>query len=101
VFPDYFTFGHIPAINDQDIRDRWCDYNNVKPGLRYMLDNMDTGYIDGFKYVPDFDTAYHKTIEKAVIEQVWTGQKTAADLAAELEMKANEITQEAISLMGD
>lgn len=101
LFPEFFTFSHIPAINDQGVRDRWCDYTNAKPGLVYMLNNMHTGYIDGFKYVPDFDTAYHKTIEKAMIEQIWTGQKTAADLAAELETKANQITQEAIELMGD
>ena len=100
-FPEYFSFSHIPAINDQTVRDKWCEYTKVKPGVKYIIDNLDTGYIDGFKYVPDFDTAYHKTIDKAMREQIFTGQKTAADLAGELEQKANEITQEAVELMGD
>ncbi len=32
-------------------------------------------------------------------EEIFTGKKTAADLAAELEKKANDITQEAIKRM--
>jgi len=98
-FPEFLTFSHVPAINDQAVRDKWCDLNNVKPGLREMVNNMGTGYIDGFKFVPDFDTAYHKTIEKAIKEEIFTGKKTAADLAAELEQKATEITQTAIANM--
>lgn len=97
--PNELTFTFIPAVNDQSIRDRWCQYNNVKPGLKYMLDLLETGYVDGFKFVPDFDTAYHKTIEKAMKDEIFTGKKTAADLAPELEKKANEITQEAIEGM--
>lgn len=97
--PDFLTFDHIPAVNDPTVREKWCNYNNVKPGVKFMLDNLERGYVDGFKFVPDFDTAYHKTIEKAMREEIFTGKKTAADLAAELEKKANDITQEAIKRM--
>lgn len=100
-FPDRFDIDHVPAINDQGVRETWAEYTNAAPGLEYMLNNMGTGYVDGFKYVPDFDTAFHKTIEKAMTEQIWTGQKTASDLAGELEEKANQIAQEAMDLMGD
>jgi len=96
---DTLSFNHIPAVNDQSVRDRWADYNNVKPGVRFILNNLHTGYVDGFKFVPDFDRVYHHTVEKAVREQFFTGQKTAADLADELERIANDMTQEAIKSM--
>lgn len=96
---DFLTFDHIPAINDQAVRDKWSEYNNVKAGVREMVNHLDTGYIDGFKFVPDFDNAYHKTIEKAIRQEIFTGKKTAADLAAELEKKANDITETAIKNM--
>lgn len=98
-FSDTLIFNHIPAINDQSVRDKWGELNGIKPGLKYIINNLDKGYIDGFKFVPDFDNAYHKTIEKTVREQVFTGKKTAADLSAELEKKANDMTQTAIANM--
>lgn len=96
---DTLAFNHIPAVNDKTALERWADYNNVKPGVRFILENIHTGYIDGFKFVPDFDRVYHHTVEKAVREQVFTGQKTAADIASELERIANEMTQAAIRSM--
>lgn len=96
---DTLNFNHIPAVNDQSVRDRWADMNNVKPGVRFILNNLHRGYVDGFKFVPDFDRVYHHTVEKAVREQIFHGQKTAADLAPELERIANEMTQVAIEAM--
>ncbi len=62
--PDFLTFDHIPAVNDPTVREKWCNYNNVKPGVKFMLDNLERGYVDGFKFVPDFDTAYHRQLRR-------------------------------------
>lgn len=98
-FWDTLTFDHIPAINDQAVLDRWCELNNVKPGIKYILDNLDRGYIDGFKFVPDFDTSYHKTIYNGVRDEVFWGNKSIEDIAPELEKKANDIYNTAVANM--
>lgn len=98
-FNEPLNFGNIPAINDQAIISKWLELNNTKPGVAYMIGNMGTGYVDGFKVTPGFDEAYHKTIEKTVVEQVYTGKKTPEDLAQELQDKANEITKKAFDAL--
>jgi len=96
---DTISFDHMPAVNDQAVRDKWLKFTNAKAGVATTINNLDKAYIDGFKYVPDFDTAYHKTIEKGFKDQVLTGKKTPADIAPELEQKANDITNAAINAM--
>ena len=96
---DTLSFDHMPAVNDQAIRDKWLKFTKAKAGEAYTINNLDKAYIDAFKYVPDYDLAYQKTIEPAFKEQVLTGKKTPADIAPELEQKANDITNAAIKAM--
>lgn len=94
------TFGQMPATTDKAVIDRWAELNNVKPGLKWMVEHMDNGYVDGYKVTPGFDDAYHKVIEKVILAEVATGQKTFSDVAEELQTKANEITKEAYDSIG-
>lgn len=98
-FPETVDFNHIPTVNDPAVRQQWADFNKVKPGVKYMMDNLQNGYVDAFKFVPAFDDAYHKLVQKTVVEQIYTGKKTAADLANELATKATEISQKALNAM--
>lgn len=98
-FADTISFDHMPAVNDQAVRDNWLKFTNAKAGVANIINNLDKAYVDGFKFVPDFDTAYHKTIEKTFKEQVLTGKKTPADIAAEIKQKADAITNDAIAKM--
>lgn len=98
-FETPLSYSQMPVTSDKTVIQQWADFNNVKPGITYLLGEMDKGYADGFKVTPGFDDAYHKVIEKTVKEQVFTGQKAIADIAPELEAKANEITQKAYDVL--
>lgn len=98
-FANPLTFNQIPSTTDQATIDKWVEFTDAKPGIQYMLEKLADGYADGYKVTPGFDEAYHQTVEKVVREQVFTGQKTAADLATELAQKADEITQKAYDSM--
>ncbi len=98
-FEHAFTYSQMPVTTDMDVIKRWADFNEVKPGVTFALENLGRGYADGYKVTPGFDDAYHKTIEKAVKEQVFTGKKTIADIVPELEKKANKITEDAYALL--
>lgn len=93
------TFSQMPVTTDKEVIAKWAEFTNAKPGISYMLERLDSGYADGFKVTPGYNDAYGLTIEKAVREQVFTGQKTAADLAKELEEKANKITEDAYAVL--
>lgn len=94
-FDEPLNYNPMPVTTDKEVIARWAEFTNAKPGVRYLLERIGTGYADGYKVTPGFDEAYHQTIEKAVKEQVFTGQKTASELSGELMQKADEITQRA------
>lgn len=98
-FANPLTYSQMPVTTDQAVIDKWAEFNNIKPGVSYMLERLDTGYADGFKVTPGYNDAYELNIQKAVTDQVFTGQKTAADLAKELEEKANKITADAYAVL--
>lgn len=100
-FQNPLNFSQMPVTTDQEIIDRWAEFNNVKPGIKYMLENLENGYADGYKVTPGFDDAYHKNIQVTIRDEVLlSGQKSFLDVADELEQKANEITKEAYSVLG-
>ena len=96
---DTISFDHMPAVNDQAVRDKWLKFTKAKTGVAYTINNLDKAYIDAYKFVPDFDKAYQKTVEGIFKEQVLTGKKTPADISPELEKKANDITNAAMEAM--
>lgn len=100
-FENPLNFSQMPATTDQAIIDKWAEFNNVKPGISFMLENLSNGYADGYKVTPGFDDAYHNTIQKTIRDEVLlTGQKTFLDVKDEIQAKANEITKEAYSVLG-
>ena len=58
-------------------------------------------FIDGFKLIPGWQEVYTDIIEPALKESVWTGEKTAADVAAELQDRVNTVQQEVFAAMED
>ncbi|MDR1532601.1 MAG: extracellular solute-binding protein [Clostridiales bacterium] len=97
---DTLSFSFMPATTDQALIDKWVEFNNAKPGVKYMMSNMDTGFVDGFKVTPGFDEAYHKTIYTVYKEQVLTGQKSASDIIDEVAKLADDITAKAYAALG-
>lgn len=99
---DTMSFNLSP-VDDQEVRDKWCELYNAKPGLRYIIDNMaeSNPFIDGFKLIPGWQEVYTDIIEPALKESVWTGEKTAADVAAELQDRVNTVQQEVFAAMED
>lgn len=94
---DYkLSYPMMPATTNQESIDKWSEFNNAKPGVKTMFSRLDTGYVDGFKVTPGFSDAYFNTINKAITEEVYTGNKSIADIAPELEEKANAFTKEAL-----
>jgi multiple sugar transport system substrate-binding protein len=99
-YPEAVTYNFMPATTDQALIDRWVEFTDSAPGIKYMMGNMGTGFVDGFKVTPGFDEAYHKTIWKAVEDQVLTGQRSASDIADEVTQLANGITAQAYAALG-
>jgi ABC-type glycerol-3-phosphate transport system substrate-binding protein len=98
-YPEVFTFGHMPPTNDPAIIDRWVNFNDAVPGLRFILENLDAGYVDGFKVTPGH-VAATDIINGAFRNEVMTGRQTAADIANEVEAMANQVTAEAFASIG-
>lgn len=102
-YPEVFEFTQIPPTTHPEVVERWVELNNARPGLRFIISNMDTGYIDGFKVVPGF-SAYNgpepTTIEKTWLNQVRTGQRTSADIVDEVETIANRNIAEVFASLG-
>lgn len=96
------VFNQMPVTTNQALIDEWAELNDAKPGISYLLGHLDNGYVDGYKVTPGFDEAYHNTIQKAVREQVLlTGEKSFSDIVDEIQARANEITKEAYSAIGE
>ena len=89
--PDTLSFGLSP-IDKDEVRAKWYELYNPKPGLKHIIDTLSTSnpYVDGFKVIPGWNEVAIGIIEDAVKKQIFTGEKSAADIAAELEKKAND-----------
>lgn len=98
--PDTMSFNLSP-VDDQEVRDKWAELYNPKPGLKYIIDNMSTSkpYADGFKVIPGWEEVMTNTVLPAVTEQVISGEKTAAELAATLEEQVNAMQAEVMASM--
>ncbi|MHB1453472.1 MAG: ABC transporter substrate-binding protein [Saccharofermentanales bacterium] len=81
----------LSPVDDQVLRDRWAEIHKPLPGVKYLVDNLNESnpYIEGFKVIPGWTEVSGAIIEPAVNSQIFTGEKTAADLAAELQTAAN------------
>ncbi len=81
----------LSPVDDQDLRDRWAEIHDPLPGVKTMADNLSASnpYIEGFKVIPGWNEVVGAIIDPVVNGQVLTGEKTAADVAAELQTAAN------------
>jgi multiple sugar transport system substrate-binding protein len=81
----------LSPVNDQALRDRWAEIHKPLPGIKNMVDNLNDSnpYIEGFKVIPGWNEVIGGIVDPAVNGQVFTGEKTAADIAAELQTAAN------------
>lgn len=94
-------YSSLPLTKNPDLIEQWMEINGAKPGVRYMIEQMANGIVDGYKVTPGYADAYTNFIEKMVKEEVLTGKKTIADTADEMMEKANAITKEAYEIIGE
>ncbi len=65
-----------------------------KPGLDYMLENFSRGYVDCWRIVPEYANTWENLVTNRVLKDIlYTGSKTAADLAKSLEDTINSTTE--------
>lgn len=65
--------------------------NLDKEGLSWLFSHMnDNGFLNGIRVIPGYDEIV-STINSSIVNDVFTGNKTAADVAVELESICNEI----------
>jgi len=99
-YPEIFVSTSIPPTTNAAILDRWATMNGASPGLRFLMSNMDIGYMDGFKVTPGYEQAFFRTISDTWFAEVLTGQRTAADIVNEVESIANDIIRDAFDSIG-
>jgi multiple sugar transport system substrate-binding protein len=92
LFQEPLILTSIPPIDDATVTDTWIRVNNAKPGLKYVIERMDTAYVDGLKVTPGYIEAFNELIEQAILNDILPGSKRAVDMASELENRANEIS---------
>ncbi len=91
--PETLSVGHLPATTDRAAFDTMIKVNNLDPTFNRVIDALlSDAYLDGYKVVPGFNGAYYGIIDKGIKEQIYQGQKSAADVGPELERLANEYT---------
>jgi multiple sugar transport system substrate-binding protein len=99
-YPENMGFGTIPVSTNPAIIDRWLDFNNAAPGIRFMVSNIATAYMDGFKVTPGYQYAYYDTIFPTWRDEVVSGNRTAADIVNEVESIANAHIRAAFESIG-
>lgn len=92
---DFFSMGLSP-IDDQGVRDKWAEMYKAKDGIKYMINHLADSnmYLDGGKSVPGFSSVANDILADAVSNQVFTGQKSAADLLTDLQSRADAAQKE-------
>ncbi|HJD23149.1 MAG TPA: extracellular solute-binding protein [Firmicutes bacterium] len=95
---DFFSMGLSP-IDDQEVRDKWAEMYNAKPGIVYMIDHLADSnmYMDGGKTIPGFSSVFNDILSDAVNNQIFTGEKTAADLLTDLQSRADAAQAEILA----
>lgn len=88
----------IPASNTDTARDAYRDFHHEgtpdgSPGISYLLDYIETGYLDLHRALPGYNEAWGY-VRGNIFDQIIHGSKTPADIAKELEEGANRILDE-------
>lgn len=97
------TLGYVPAVKGEEYTEILYNANPElaeMEGYRWMFDNIDQGYCDLVRIVPGFSEAYTYHINEALILSVYSGKKTAADVAKEVEALCNNEVQTRLEEMG-
>lgn len=85
----------LPPINNPEAIELWKSMDvGYKPGLDYMLENFSRGYVDCWRIVPEYANTWENLVTNRVLKDIlYTGSKTAADLAKSLEDTINSTTE--------
>ena len=93
--PDTLESLSLPPINNPEAVELWKSMDvGYKPGLDYMLENFERGYVDCWRIVPEYSNVWESLVTTRVNQDIlYTGSKTAADLAKDLEATINSTTE--------
>ena len=95
--PDAIESLSLLPISDPEAVELWKSMDvGYKPGIDYMLDNFDRGYVDCWRIVPEYNNTWENLVTNQVTQNIlYTGSQTAADIAQNLQDTINATTETA------
>lgn len=97
------SLGWVPPVKDEQFTEiLYATYPELaeKEGWRYIWENIDQGYCDLSRIVPGWNEAYESYINESLIVSIYSGKRTAADMAQEMQDLCNTIISTRLEEMG-
>ena len=99
----YLSIAWVPPVKDECFTEiLYATYPELAEleGWRYMWENVDKGYCDLSRIVPGWNEAYLNYINESLIVSIYSGKRTAADMAQEMQELCNAEISARLEEMG-